>query len=131
MTEILRVLDILVGVMFFHLPVGVMAWDRGVEGSTPLALRWRIRQSRAALGGSSGSPEAFWPIFSPLTPFFCVVILIVTKVAAWRSAPVAVAANKLQPQLKVMSSRRKGVLSDLDPVYSPGRRRNNYSIIIM
>ena len=27
---VLRVLEIILGVMFFHLPIGVMAWDREV-----------------------------------------------------------------------------------------------------
>ena len=31
-TEVLRVLEIMVGVIFFHIPVGVTTWARGVEG---------------------------------------------------------------------------------------------------
>ena len=121
----------MVGVIFFHLPVRFITWSRGVEGGALLALRWSMRHSRESLGNSSGSPESLWPIFSPLAPLFCVVKVSGTNFAAWRSVSVAVTAKTLQPQLKAMSSRRKVVLSDLDPMYSPGRRRNNYTIIIM
>ena len=53
----------MVGVMFFHLPVGVMTWDSGAEGGAPWALRWSTRWSRAALGHKSGSPDVLCPIF--------------------------------------------------------------------
>ena len=61
---------------------------------------------------------------------FSVVALSVTNVFSWRSTSVAVAAKTLRPHLKSMSSRREGVLSNLDPVNSPGQRRKNYAIII-
>ena len=32
MKAVLRVLKIMVGVIFFHIPVGVTTWARGVEG---------------------------------------------------------------------------------------------------
>ena len=44
---------------------------------------------------------------------------------------MSVTAKTLRPQLNVISSIRKGVLYDLDPVYSPGQRRNKCAIIIM
>ena len=81
-TAVLRVLEIRVGIIFFHLLVGVMTRDRGVEGEALLSLRWRTRQSRADFGHRSGSPEALWPIFLPLTPLLCVVNASVTNVAA-------------------------------------------------
>ena len=96
-----------------------------------MALKWRTHQSRDALGKISGSLETLWHIFSPLKPLFCVMNVSATKVSAWRSASVAVAAKILRPQLKAMSSRRKGVLSNLESVYSTRRRRNNQEIIIM
>ena len=86
----------------------------GVEGDAPLALWLRTIQNRSAFGHRGGSPEDLWPIFSPLTLFFCVVNVSVTNVAAWRSIYVNVAAKTLWPQLKAMSSRRKGVLFDLN-----------------
>ena len=58
MKGVLRVLEIMVGVIFFHIPDGVMTQARGVEGAFSLDLRWRTRQSREALGHSSGSPKA-------------------------------------------------------------------------
>ena len=44
---------------------------------------------------------------------------------------MAVDAKTLFPQLKAIYLRQNRVLSDLDPVYSPGRRRKKYSIMIM
>ena len=41
MTSVLRVLEIIVGVIFFHHPAGVMTQARGVEGVILLALSWR------------------------------------------------------------------------------------------
>ena len=63
MKAFLRVLDVMVGVRFLHLSIVVVAWARGVEGATLLALRWRMRQSRAGLGHRSESSEVLWPIF--------------------------------------------------------------------
>ena len=67
----------------------------------------------------------FLPPPPPLMPFFWVVNARVTKLAARRSLAVDVAAKTLRPKLEAVYSRRNGVLSDLDTVYSPGRRRNN------
>ena len=58
------------GVMFLHCPVGVMMQDRGIEGYALLALRWRMRQSRADFGHRSRSPDDLWLILLPLTPLF-------------------------------------------------------------
>ena len=41
MMVVLRVLEIMVGVMLFHLSVGVLTRARGVDGDTSFALRWR------------------------------------------------------------------------------------------
>ena len=81
MTAVLRVLEIMVGVLFFCLYVHVITQDRGLEGTASLALRWRTRQSIAALGHMSGSPEALWPIFSTLTPFLCVVNVSIKNIS--------------------------------------------------
>ena len=67
----------------------------------------------------------------PLTPFFWYVKVRVTNVTDWRLASVAVSAKIICTQLNTMSSRQKGVLLELKPVYSPGQRRNNYANIIM
>ena len=57
MTAVLGVLKILVGVMFFHLPIGIMMQTRGVEGGGLLDFIWRTRQIRAAFGHSSDYPD--------------------------------------------------------------------------
>ena len=126
-----RVLDIMVGVMLFHIPAGVMTQARGVEEDDLLDLRWRAYQSRAALEQSSGSQEALWHIFSTLTSFFCVANMSVMKVPVWRSSSMDLATKTLWTHLKAMSSRRKGVIYDLDTLYSPVKRRKKYVIIIM
>ena len=63
-------------------------------------------------------------VFVPLTPLFWVVNVSVVKLADWRSLSVAVAANMLLPQLKSVSLRRNVVISDFEPVYLLGQRRN-------
>ena len=55
----------------------------------------------------------------------------VTNVTDWRLASVEVSERVICTQLNTMSSSQKGVLSYLNPVYSPGQRRNNYANIIM
>ena len=50
----------------------------------------------------------------------------VTIVADWRSSSVVVSAKLLRTQLNGTSLRRKGVMSDLEPVYFPGQRRKKY-----
>ena len=64
-------------------------------------------------------------VLSPPPPmtFFWVVNIIVTKFVDFRLPSMAVVTNTLWPQLKGVSSRQKGVLYDLDTVYSPGRSR--------
>ena len=118
-TTVLRVLNIIVGVIFLHHPSGVMTRSMGVAGAALLALIYRTRQSRAVLGAQEWVARGFWPIFFPLTPFLCVVNVSITNVAAWRSASMAVAAKTLNPQPKAMSSRWKGVLSGWIPCTLP------------
>ena len=60
---VLRFLEIMVGVIFFHITSGVMNCSSGVEGGVPWALRWITCRRRAALGHNSGSPDALCPIF--------------------------------------------------------------------
>ena len=56
----------------------------------------------------------------------------ITKVAAARSLLVAVeVSNTVRPTLKVTSDSRNGELSDLVPVYSPGRSRKKKAMMIM
>ena len=100
-----------------------MKWASGVEGGVMLDIRWTTRRSRAALFHKRGSLDVLCPIFSPLTPFFWVVNGIVTKLAACISLAVAVDKKTLRLQLNVLSSRRNEMISDLDSVYSPARRR--------
>ena len=131
MTAVLRLLEIMVGIIFFHLPVGVMTRARVVTGGSLISLKWRMCQNRVALGHRIGSPEALWIIFLSLTHFFCVINVSVTNVSDWRSASIYVAAKMLWSHLKAMYSEQKGALSDLDPVYSPGQRKKKYAIIVM
>ena len=44
------------GIIYFHLPNGVITQARGVEGGVLFALIWRTRQSKVDFGHSSGSP---------------------------------------------------------------------------
>ena len=56
----------------------------------------------------------------------------ITKVAAARSLLVEVEVSKtVRPTLKVTSYSKKGELSDLVPVYSPGRSRKKKAMMIM
>ena len=82
---------------------------------------WSVQLIMYDLGHSSGFPEAFWVINLPLYLFFWYMNVRFKKFASWRSDSVAVVE---QLQLKVMSPIQKGVISDLDPVYSPGWRSN-------
>ena len=63
MAAVSRVLEIMDGVIFFHLIVGVVTRDSGVEEDILLDLRWRNIQSREYFVQSSGFPEAFLPLF--------------------------------------------------------------------
>ena len=47
-----------------------MTRDMDMEGGAVFSLRFNMFQSRAALGHSSGSPEALWHILLPPTLFF-------------------------------------------------------------
>ena len=95
-----------------------MTQDSGVEGGTPWVLRRSTNFRRSTLGHNNDSPDALCLTFPPLRTFFWVVNISVTKFAAWRFPSVAVVAKELQLQMKALSSRRKAVLSDLDPMYS-------------
>ena len=68
----------------------------------------------------------------PRTPFFCVLYVSITKVAAASSLSVAVVvSNTVRPTLKVPSYRQNGLLSNFVTVYSPGHRRKKKVITIM
>ena len=70
--------------------------------------------------------------FFPSHAIFLSAKVRITKVAAARSLSVAVeVSNTVQPTLKVTSDNRNGELSDLVPMYSPGRSRTKKAIIIM
>ena len=56
MVAFLRFFEIIVGIIYFHLPNGVITQARGVEGGVLFALIWRTRQSKVDFGHSSGSP---------------------------------------------------------------------------
>ena len=108
-----------------------MKRDRGVGGNSLLSLRWSTRQSRVDCRHTIGSPEALWSIFSKLRPLSYVVNVSVKNVAPWSSSSMDVSAKTLRPQMNAMSSRRKDMISDLDPGYSPRQRRKKFAIIIM
>ena len=94
----------------------------GWRGEGGWDIKWSTCWIRSALCKNSGSPDALCHIFF-LAPFFWVVNGIMTKFAVWRSPSVAVTEKTLRLQLKAVSLRQNGVLSDLDAVYSPGRIR--------
>ena len=64
-TTFLGVFDIMVEVMFFHLPTGVMTLANGVEGGALWDLRWITRRIRYALRHKRGSPDALCLFLSP------------------------------------------------------------------
>ena len=95
LTAVLRVLEIIVGVMFSHRPVGVITGDRGVEEGALLALRWRALQCMADFGNIGGYPEALWPILLPLTTFLWAVKVSITNIVAQRLASMVVDVTTL------------------------------------
>ena len=123
---------ILGGFTFNQWPRGDLNWARGVSAGASCCLRYITRLRKASLGYNRGFPVAPWPIFSPHTPFFWVVKVRITKVAAARSSLVAVSvSNTVRPTLKVKSDSRNGELSDLVPVYYPGRSRKKKAMMII
>ena len=62
---VLIFLEIVVGVVLFHRPIGVLMRDRGVELVAEFFPRWSVHQRRATLIHRSGSPEALCPIYFP------------------------------------------------------------------
>ena len=63
---VLRVFNIIVGVIFSHLPDIVMKWASGVEGGAPQDLRWLTCRRRVDLGHKRGSTDALCQIPPPL-----------------------------------------------------------------
>ena len=122
-TAILRIFDIMVGVMFSHLPTRVMTWASRVEGGDPRSLRCITCQRKDALGHNRGSLDDLCLIFPHLISFFWVVNVSMNKLETWRLLSMAVAAKMMRSQLKAVSSSQNGVISDLEPLYSPGHRR--------
>ena len=98
-TAVLRVFNIMVGVMYLYLPAGVMARASGVEEGALWDIRWISCRRRNVLGDKRGSPDALCPIH-PLTPFFWFVNVSVTSLAAWRSLAMAVATKTIWPKQK-------------------------------
>ena len=128
----LRWAVIIVGVTFFQLPLCVLKRARGVFAGASCCQRYVTRLHKASFGYNSGSPVSPWPIFFPRTPFFCVLNISITKVAAASSLYVAMAvSNTVRPTLKVPSDRQNGVLSNFVPVYSPGLKSKKKVITIM
>ena len=80
-----------------------MMRDRGVEVVAEFSCILSALQKRAALRHRSGSLEALWTIFLPLTSFFLDVNIRVENIAAWRLAYVVVAAKTRRLQMKSMS----------------------------
>ena len=76
---VLRVLEIIVGVMFSHFPVNFTMRTRGAEGGVLFDPRWRTCQRRETFGHRSGSLEALWPIFLTITQLFWFVKVNITN----------------------------------------------------
>ena len=132
LTVALRWVVIIVEVMLFQRPQVVLKRSIGVFAGASCCRRCFTKRHKASFGNNSRSPVAAWPILSPRTPFFYVLNVRITNVAAATSSYVAVAlSNTVRPTLKVTSDRQNGVMSDFFPVYSPGRRRKKKAIIIM
>ena len=72
-TAVFRVFDIMLGVMFSHLPTGFITRASGVQ-STLWDLRRSTCRRRAALGHNRVSPDALCLILLPMTPDVVMVI---------------------------------------------------------
>ena len=57
-TVSLRVLEIIYGVIFSHLPTGIMAQERGEDVGASFVHRWRTRFMSSDFEQRRGSPEA-------------------------------------------------------------------------
>ena len=96
----------------------------GVWGGALFDRRWMTRRARARVGQQKGSPLRPSLMTSLGMPFFWVVKVREAE-RAWRSSS-SVAVSRLRrvgPTKSWTSPRVKGVVSDGESVYSPGRRR--------
>ena len=122
----------MVGLTFVQRPLGILKRVRVVSVGDPCCRRWATQHCNASFGHKRGSPVAPCPIFSPRTPFFCVMNTSITDTAAESSLSVAVeVSNTVHPTLNVTSDRRKGALSYFVPVYSLSRSSKKKAIMII
>ena len=84
------------------------------------SLMYRILQSRDAVRQSSGPPNFTWPIFLLLAPLFWLVNSNMVNISDLRSVVLEVYMKTVFPQDRVTSLRWKGVLSDVEALYSTG-----------
>mmetsp|Transcript_42841 Transcript_42841/g.130289 ORF Transcript_42841/g.130289 Transcript_42841/m.130289 type:complete len:298 (-) Transcript_42841:579-1472(-) len=101
--------------------LSVVRWDRSSTTSLPIA----------ATAYAHGCPDRPCPIDSPLTPFFCVLKVRVTKSAAAILAGVARSAEIGRgPKKNWILRILKGVASVSDPPrqYSPGRIKKKKAV---
>ena len=108
-----------------------MTWARGEDVCALFMYRCSIHLRSAALGKSSGFPEALSLILYPMAPFFWDMNIRMMNMESWVSSSGVVSEETLQSQLKETSLRQKGVLSDFDPVYSPGFSGNKEAMMII
>ena len=118
-----RMADMSDGVVLCHRPFEKYR-ERGVAGGAACVRRCMTRVAMIFTGHRKGLPLRPRPMTSPRTPFFWLVNSRVAKVARRRSASVDVKRLRRRWPTKSWTSEDvKGVVSEGEDVYSPGRRR--------
>ena len=110
-TACLMVVDIIVGVIFFHLLLSATD-ESGVFGPALARRRLVTMRTRDFTGQSSWSPLQARPITSPVTPFFCSSKVREAKVAQLSWASVAVSrSRRISPRNSWTLFKSKGWVS--------------------
>ncbi len=105
-------------------PEVVKARASGVERGAAFARRCRTRRTMARVGQQNGWPVRPSLMTSPGTPFFCCVNVSDAEVARRSSSSEdKMRSRRRGPTKSWTSPRVKGVVSELESVYSPGLRR--------
>ena len=127
-----RVLVIREGVILAHWVGVIDTRANGVVSGARARRRWSMRRSMARTGQSWLQPLRERPMTSPRTPFFWLVNVREAKVVDCMFAMDAVVMfRRCSPMKSCTSHIRKGLVSDGESVYSPGRRRKKKARMIM
>jgi hypothetical protein len=91
-------------------------------------IRWAVARTRQ----QRPLPLSPWTIFSFLIPFFCVVNVYETDIAALISASVqSMVPKRRVPMYRCTSWSRNGVSLLVVPVYSPGHNKKTNAMVII